>query len=259
MAQKTDAKNTGAVKPEAKNTAAKKPAVKKTAAKKEEKDPEVAIETAIGRTENFIMKNGRTLLTILGVIVVLAGGYFGYKYMVEVPRGQKASAMMFVAQQYFAEDQFQIALAGDGNYDGFLAVAEKYGSTPEGNLAKHYAGICYIRLGDYDQALAYLQKYKAVKGIPSSLVNAQNLGLQGDAYAQQGNLKEALAMYEKAANTTDNSFTTPYYLKKAGMVYEQQGEAAKAAANYKRILSDYPTSLEAQEIQKNIGAAEQQL
>ncbi|UKI39587.1 MAG: hypothetical protein L6V35_01520 [Alistipes putredinis] len=51
-------------------------------------------------------------------------------------------------------------MEGDGSTAGFLEVIEKYGSTPQGNIAKHYAGICYLKNGDLDNALAYLAKYK---------------------------------------------------------------------------------------------------
>ena len=67
-----------------------------------------------------------------------------------------------------------------------LDVVEKYGSTPAGNLAKHYAGICYLRQGDLEQAAAYLAKFKPVKGLPGAIVNAQNWGLQGDVAVERG-------------------------------------------------------------------------
>lgn len=221
--------------------------------------PEVAIQSAIGRTESFIYKNGRTLLTILAVIVLIVGGFFAHKYLIQGPRSQKAAEMMYVAQQHFAADSLKLALEGDGNFEGFLGVIEKYGSTPEGNLAQHYAGIIYLNLGEYQKALDHLQKYTAVKGIPAEIVNAQNIGLQGDAYVQMENLKEAVKMYEKAASVSDNSLTAPYYLKKAGTVYEKLGEKVKALEAYKKISTDYATSMEARDIQKYIGALEQRL
>jgi len=44
--------------------------------KSQTEDPEVAIQSAIGRVEGFIMNNGRSLLTALIVVVVvfLVGG-----------------------------------------------------------------------------------------------------------------------------------------------------------------------------------------
>lgn len=225
----------------------------------EEKDPEVAIENVLGKTESFLMQNGRSLLIGLAVVVVVVGGFFGYKYLVAVPREAKASTMMYVAEQHFAVDSFQLALNGDGSSDGFLQVIKQYGSTSVGNLAKHYAGVCYLHLGDYAQALQYLKQYSSVKGIPGVILNAQNLGLQGDALAEQGNYKEAADMYQKAVKAGDNELTSPVYLKKMGLIYEKLGENAKAIEAYKTISTDYAASLEARDIQKYIGRLEQQL
>ena len=224
-----------------------------------EQDPEVAIASAIGRVEGFIMKNGRSLLIALAVVVVVVGGFFGYKYLVVGPRTEKAAAMMFVAEQQFAVDSFDLALNGDGNFAGFLDVIAKYGSTPAGNLAKHYAGICYLKEGQYEQALEYLKKYSPETGsAPSALIAAQNYGLQGDALVQMGDFAEAVKSYEKAVAVGKNALTAPYYLKKSGEVYEKLGEYDKALAAYKTIGTDYASSMEARDIQKYIGRIEQQ-
>ena len=228
--------------------------------KSQTEDPEVAIQSAIGRVEGFIMNNGRSLLTALIVVVVVVGGFFGYKYLISGPRAEKAAAMMFVAEQQFAVDSFALALNGDSNFAGFLEVIDRYGSTGEGNLARHYAGICYLRLGEYQQALDYLKEYSAsTKSVPEALLAAQNCGLQGDAYAQLENYAEAVRMYEKAVAASDNSLSAPYYLKKAGGVYEKLGDYAKALAAYERISDDYPASMEARDIQKYIGRIQQQM
>ena len=224
-----------------------------------EKDPEVAIASAIGRVEAFIMRNSRSLLTALGVVIIVVGGFFGYKYLVAVPRMEKASAMMFAAEQQFAQDSFKLALNGDGNFAGFLQVIEKYGSTGTGNVARHYAGICYLRLGQYQEALDYLTQYKgSTDDVPSALLAAQNYGLRGDGYVQMGDYAEAAKSYEKAVATSSDPLTAPYYLKKAGEVYEKLGDNAKALAAYEAVEVDYPTSMEARDIQKYIGRIQQQ-
>ena len=224
-----------------------------------EKDPEVAIASAIGRVEAFIMRNSRSLLTALGVVIIVVGGFFGYKYLVAVPRMEKASAMMFAAEQQFAQDSFKLALNGDGNFAGFLQVIEKYGSTGTGNVARHYAGICYLRLGQYQEALDYLTQYKgSTDDVPSALLAAQNYGLRGAVYVQMGDYAEAAKSYEKAVATSSDPLTAPYYLKKAGEVYEKLGDNAKALAAYEAVEVDYPTSMEARDIQKYIGRIQQQ-
>ncbi|MDR0511392.1 MAG: tetratricopeptide repeat protein [Rikenellaceae bacterium] len=220
-------------------------------------DAGAAIETAINKTELFFEKNSKSLTYVLLAIIVAIGGYFGYKYLYNAPRQARAENMIFVAQQQFAVDSFALALNGDGNNAGFLDVVAKYGSTTSGNIAKHYAGLCYLRLGDLDNALKYLKQYAAVPGVPSAMINAQNIGLQGDVYSQKGDYKSAVAHYERAATAADNSFTAPYYLKKAGLAYEKLGDDAKAKAAFERIRDSYPSSMEAYEIEKYIGEASQ--
>lgn len=220
-------------------------------------DPEVKIQSAIGNTENFIIRNGRKLIIALVVVFVVVGGFYGYKYLVFNPRGEKAAAMMFMAEQNFAADSFQLALDGDGNYAGFLQVIDKYGSTSQANAARLYAGICYMRLGQFEQALAQLKKYDAPKSIPGAILKAQCLGLQGDACVELQNYKEAVSFYKKAVEVSENSLTAPFYMKKLGLVYEKQGDNAKALDVYKDIQASYGSSMEARDIQKFIGRLEQ--
>ena len=114
-------------------------------------------------------------------LLVLAALIFGYRALIVAPRATKAAERIAEAQYRFEEQNpdYQLALEGDANGAGFLDVIEEYGSTPSGNLAKHYAGICYLKTGDLENAAKYLAKYSPVKGIPGALINAQNLGLQG--------------------------------------------------------------------------------
>ncbi len=225
-----------------------------------EQDPEIAISSAIGNVEAFIMKSGRSLLIALIVIIVVVGGFFGYKYLIMAPRGEKAAAAMFSAEQQFAKDSFRLALEGDGNFAGFLEVIEKYGSTPAGNLANHYTGICYLKMGDPVRALEYLKKYKAsTDNVTSKIIAAQNYGLQGDANIQNGNYEEAVKLFEKAVATSADPLTAPYYLKKAGETYEKLGKLDKALEAYKSIATDYAGSMEARDIQKYIGNIQQKM
>jgi tetratricopeptide (TPR) repeat protein len=225
-----------------------------------EKDAGVAIASAIGQTENWILQNGKTLLTILGVLVVIVGGWFGYKYLYQAPRQEKAAAAMFRAQTAFENDSFEQALNGDGNSVGFLSIIDQYGSTASGNLARHYAGQCYLRLGQYDEAIRYFGQYKTVGGsIPAKLVNAMNAGLTGDAYVQKGDLAQGASAYEKAVNAGGDDLTTPYYCRKAGQAYEQLGDYTRALEMYRQIKDHYPASMEAQDIDKYIAQIEQKI
>ncbi len=218
-------------------------------------DPEVKIETAIDRAESYLEKNFKTLLIGVGLIIVVTGGYFGYNSFISAPKLEKASAAAYVAEQNFQVDSFALALNGNDNFDGFLTIASDYSSTSVGNIANHYAGICYLKLGDKVNAITYLKKYSAVEGVAAQIINAQNLGLIGDITLENGDAKSAVALYEKAAKI-ENDFTAPMFLKKAGLVYSELGDKEAALEAFTTIQNLYPTALEARDIDKFIGRIE---
>ena len=219
-------------------------------------DAEERMDSAIGRAEQFIYNNGKSLLTALVVVVLLVGGYFAYKHLYQAGREQKAAAAMFVAQQNMAQEMYEVALNGDGNQLGFLDVIAQYGSTAQGNVARQYAGECYVKLGDLDAALDQLGQYKAVKGVPAAMVNAQNLGLRGDIYVQKGDYAKAVDLYSQAVKVGEDTFASPYYLKKMGLALAAADKNAEANDAFQRILDEYPGSMEAREVEKYMGAGQ---
>ena len=203
---------------------------------------------AMSRTELFFEKNGKALTLGLIVLVLLGGLWVGYRNLVSKPRHEKAAELLAQAQNKFEADAADYTVALNGE------AIERYGSTPAGNLAKHYAGICYLKEGDLKNAAAYLAKYTPVKGIPGSVVNAQNYGLQGDIAVDEGNYKEAVKFFEKAVEAADNNATAPIFLMKAGRAYKALGDTAKAKECFERIATAYPSSFEARDIEKYINS-----
>lgn len=213
---------------------------------------------AMDKTELFFEKNGRKLTYVFLALLVLAALIFGYRTLIAQPRAEKAAEMIAEAQNRFEAENpdYELALTGDDSGAGFLDVVEQYGSTASGNLAKHYAGICYLRQGDLESAAKYLAGYSPVKGIPGALINAQNYGLQGDVAVEQGDYAAAVKFYEKAVKAADNNLTAPMYLRKAGMAEQAQGNAERAAAYYEQILASYPASMDAREAEKLLGGVQ---
>lgn len=224
----------------------------KAMAKQKEQE---ALEVAMDRTEDFFERNSKKIITVLAVLIVAAALIFGYRELITLPRMKRAAELMAEAQYRFEGENpdFELALTGDANGAGFLDVIDQYGSTPAGNLAKHYAGICYLRTGDLDNAAAYLAKYRPVRGIPGAIINAQNLGLQGDLAVERQDYAAALKCYDKAIEASDNTMTVPLYLRKAGMAAKAMGDTERSTAYYQRILDTYPLTPEAREAEKLIG------
>ena len=226
---------------------------------KEQVAAQEALGTAINKTELFFEKNGKLMSYIFIGLLIIAALVFGYRSLIVLPRAEKAAEMIAQAQSRFEAENpdYELALNGDANGAGFLDVIDQYGSTPSGNLAKHYAGICYLKSGDLENAALYLAKFSPVKGLPGALVNAQNYGLQGDVAVEQGDYAAAVKFYEKAIAAADNNMTAPLYLRKAGLAEKAQGNNAGAAAYFQRIQDTYPSSMEAREAEKLLGSINQ--
>ena len=110
------------------------------------------VEQTLISSEAFIDKYKKPIMYVFIAIVVLVGGYFLYRSFVSEPREAKANELMFKGQQYFASDNYEKALNGDGQgFPGFLKIANDYGSTKAGNLAQLYAGLSYAKLGKYQE------------------------------------------------------------------------------------------------------------
>ena len=159
---------------------------------------------------------------------------------------------MFRAEQLFEKDDYATALNGDGNNAGFLDIISEYGGTKAGNLARYYAGICYLNTGDFNNAVKYLEEFNGKDQIVKPLAT----GAMGDAYLELDNTAEAAKCYEKAAKESPNSFTSPMFLMKAGLTYEMVNNYQKALEMYKIIKAEYPTSNEGFNIEKYIAYVE---
>ena len=216
----------------------------------EEKNTEMG--SVITRTEEFLQKNQKRIIAVIAILFAIALIIFCYFHFYKQPREKKAASAMYSAENYFISGDYQTALDGDGQTPGFLAVIDQYGSTKSGKLAKLYAGIANLRLGEYDKAIKFLKDYSG-KDLYSKPIAIMG---QGDAEAEKGNFQEAAKLYTKAAETNENEVTTPTALFKAGLCHFALGNNANALECYEKIKKDYPYSTEYTEVDKYIGLAE---
>lgn len=214
---------------------------------------EAEVGEIVSRSEQFIEKYSKHILyAILGIAVVV-GLVMAVQHGYMKPREKKATAALFKGEQYFARDSFSLALNGNGaDYEGFEAIVDQYGSTKAGNLAKAYAGICYYRMGDNEQAIKNLKSFSQ----KDNMISPAMTGLIGDCYVNMGQAKEGISYFEKAAKQADNATISPAYLKKAGLAYESLGQYQDAEKSYTTIKEKYSTSMEASDIDKYITRAQ---
>ena len=206
-----------------------------------------SVEETLTRTEQLLEENYKILLIGLAAIVLLVGlGWLGKLYLNK--RNNEAQSQMFQAERYLELDSLKLALNGDGNYLGFLDIAKDYKFTNSGNLAKYSAGICYLHLGNYQEAIDFLNKYTKKDKVIGSLA----IGATGDAYVELGDLDKGVSKYIEAADYAGNSFNTPVFLMKAGEIYELKGKYPDALKIYERIETEFPESTEGTTIEKYI-------
>ena len=206
------------------------------------------VEQALSRTERYIEENQKSLTIIVLAITVIVVGFTLYKRYIVGPKELEAASQMYIAEQYFEADSFNLALYGDGNNMGFVEIIDEYGITKSANLSNYYAGISYLHLGEYENAIDYLKDFDSKDEMVSSIAT----GAIGDAFIELGKEKDALSMYLKAAKQRKNNFTSPIYYMKAGQVYENRSEFKKALGVYENIKKEFPESTEAQDIDKFI-------
>lgn len=205
------------------------------------------VEQTLTSTEQFLEKYYKELLTALAVVVVLIGaGWIGRIYLEK--RNAEAQSQMYQAERYLEMDSLNLALYGDGNYLGFIDIADDYKFTRSGNLARYSAGLCFLHLGQYEEAIEYLDKYSTKDKVLGSLA----IGSIGDAFVEMGDIDKGAEKYIEAAEHAGNSFNTPLYLMKAGELYELEGDFARALSLYERIREEYPESTEGTSIEKYI-------
>ena len=209
------------------------------------------IEETLTKTEQYIEDNQKSLTVIVGAIVAIVAIYLGFTNFYLEPLEQEAHADMYMAEIYFEKDSFNLALNGDGQYLGFLDIADEYGLTNAGNLANYYAGLCYLHTAQFEDAIEYLSDFSSDDIILSTLA----LGCIGDAYLELEENSNALKYYEKAADNASNDFTTPRYLMKQAIVLEMDEEYEDALEMYNQIKEDYSKSQIAQDIDKYIARA----
>ncbi len=204
-----------------------------------------ALAERLASAETWAERHPKTVIGISVVIALLVGGFFGFRYYLNIQE-EEAQEQMFQAIYYFEADSLELALRGDGNNLGFIDIVSDYGMTDAGNLANYYAGVALLKQGRYEVARLYLEDFKA----NDLIVQARAYSLIGDTYMEEENYEEAARYYLKAADYKSNKFFSPRYLMKAGLAFEKNSQPEKAAEVYDRVINEFRDSPEYQSARK---------
>jgi len=190
---------------------------------------ENTLESSLSKTESILVNNKKKITNILTGVLVLLALLFFMKKQVWEPAELEAKNLAWEAQYAFEKDSFQLA------QDLFAEITEDFGSTEAGNGALFYKGVSEMKLGQFEEAIESFKSFDADGYIIPGIKN----GLLGDCYSEIGEWEKAVDYYEKAGEIAKSEITSPYYLKKAGILLEQNNDAEKAHEIYEEILNKY--------------------
>ena len=219
------------------------------------------LDEGANRTEEWVSKNQNIILGVIGVVAIALLGYLGWEKFVVEPKAENAVQEMAQAQSYFddaliapaatRDSLYNLALTGGEGKYGFLEIAKEYSGTDASNQAKYYAGVAYLNIGKYKEAISTLEGFSSDDEMLSPLAE----GAIGDAFMQLEQPGEALGHYEKAATMRDNLFTTPRFLLKAGITAIELGKADVAVKHLELLQDKYNQSVEAGKVAVYLGQA----
>ena len=218
------------------------------------------LDSTAGRTETIVAKYQNYILIVVGSVVLISLSYLGYNKLVIEPKDNEAISELNQAQYYFeialnssnSDSLYKRALnGGEGRY-GFLDIIENYSGTSASKLATYSAGMSYLNMKDYENAIKYLDQFDS----DDIMLSALSKGAIGDAFAQLGQNQDAYDYYVKAFRASNNSYSTPKYLYKAAMLGAELGKNSSAIKYFKRIKKEFPEVSEAQLVDVQIGRIE---
>lgn len=188
--------------------------------------------------KGFWEKHSRRIVMVAGSVILVTAGYLAYVNFYKNPNEEKAREEMFRAEMNFRNDSLSLALKGDATTPGFLKIISKYGGTRAGNIARLYAGECYLHLGEFKNAASQLEEFD---DHGAGQLGAKAQGLLGDAYSELKQNDKAVAAYRKAASLFEEDATmASEYLFRAALLLEIGGKSGEAGEAYQELRKKFP-------------------
>ncbi len=217
-----------------------------------------SLDVGASKTELIVSKYQNYIISFVVIAVFSVLGYLAYQNFILQPKSEDANNELFTAQNYFnlaltnnenKDSLFILSLNGSEGKYGFLDIIENYKGTKAANLSYYSAGMAYFNLNDFEKSIDYLGNFSS----DDEILNALALGAIGDSFAELNQLNDALDSYISAYNLSDNSFSAPKFLLKAGNIASLLGNKSEALKFYNKIKEDYPKSPESNLIDIQIG------
>ena len=194
-------------------------------------------------TERFLEKNSKMLMIVFGALVAAVLGYFAYQQFYVEPRNEEATLSYLQAQKNLADGKDELALGGKSAANpGYLGTYNDYSGTKVGKLSAYNAGLLKFKEGKYQEAFDLLDKFSS----DNKVLMALKYGAMADCQANLNRNDEALSLLDKATSASDDSYTSYYFTRKAGLValaLKKNAEAKKYFSTIDEKYQDYDNGM----------------
>lgn len=200
----------------------------------------VDVQQVASKTEQFFEQNRKTISLAMGGIVLVLGGFFTFQFLYSKPREVEASNAAIRADLLVEIDSIRLAVLGDGNFQGYEAIANDYSGTKVADRAHFWCGVYYRDIvKDYNAALEHFKQ----ASFEDQAMSVELTGCIGDMYVMTGDLEQGGSWLEKAAKQANSSdsrdFTGPLYNLKAAKVHMESGNNSKAISLLQYVVDNY--------------------
>jgi TolA-binding protein len=219
-------------------------------ADKQVKTEQASIDV-VQRAKGFWAANSKMIMIAGSIVIVLLGGYLGYKYLYQLPNEKKANDLIFPAEKLFGliagsssynKDTVNMVLNGDkaNGVTGLLKIASSYGGTKSGNRAEYMIGACYLQLKQFDKAIKHLKEFD---GNNADQIQSKAYLLLGHAFSEQKKTDFALDYYKKAGHISglDEAMASEA-LFIAGIYAKETGKTEDATEIFQELKDKYPAT-----------------
>ena len=217
----------------------------KKISKKEMKEDKLV--TSFYRAKELFYEYQGKILIGFGVLVVIVVAFILINQNNE-KNNVKANALLAKVMPLYDAGQYKDAIDGKKleNIDGLKKIADEYGSSEAGEMAKLFLANSYFYTSDFDNALKY---YKDFSGKGDEFKAAAYAGTASCLEAKK-EYKDAADYYKKAASVAKGNFENPEYLLKAGICFMSANDNSSAKELFTRLKEDYKSSISAYEVDK---------
>ncbi len=223
------------------------------------------------KTYQFLKENLRTIVIVVGVVLVAIAGYAAYYQNQESRRTEATIVLREATEAYRTAEQSlfdadKLAESEESlttSQTQLQQVFEKYPNTAFADKARYqYASSLYYQ-GNYAEARLQFQQVIENHQPENQMYSLYAQKAIGNTYEQEGTYEKAIDAYQVKAfpPTPDLSpeirkFVLAEAKFNQAIVYEKLGDADAARAAYKEIMDEFRTTLEAGLAQKSLEVIE---